>query len=143
MRHGDADSSGDRHLSHKGFVEVSHVLKQAKRMGLSVNAIRSSPLIRARETAEIARETFGIDYTVTNSLEPEGSPPEIYEELSTLKGTVLLVSHKPLVSQFLSDILGKEMHADFSTGTLAVVSGDPKQGGCIFVSMIPPKIPGS
>ena len=99
-------------------------------MGVSVNAIASSPFARARQTAEIAKRIFGVDFVVTNSLEPEGSPEEVYEELSKHKPTdsVLLISHQPLVSKLLSDILGTEPRVSFLTGTLAMVSvnGHPK-----------------
>lgn len=145
MRHGESDSEGERHLSRQGAGQVRSVLKLAEQIGLEVSKILSSPLARAVETAEIAKEIFGLKFAISNALETEGSPEEIYEELSKFKSqdVVLLVSHQPLVSKFLSDIVGAETGAEFSRGTLAIVRGDPKPRGCTLVSLIPPRVPTS
>jgi phosphohistidine phosphatase len=145
MRHGEAeatpDSSGERHLTQRGASQVAGVLNLAKQMGVTVNAIATSPLARAKDTAEIAKKVFGLDYAVTNALEPEGSPEEVYEELSKHKlgDSVLLISHQPLISKLLSDILGAETRVEFSTGTMAVVRGSVASGGGVLVLLIPPR----
>jgi len=148
MRHGEANansasrSDGERHLTDVGTVQVNKVLNTAKQLGANVNAIASSPLARAKETSEIAARIFGLQYTITNSLEPEGSPEGVYEELSKLDPvkSVLLISHQPLVSTLLADILGAEPKASFATGTLAMVKvdGHPKTASGTLVFLIPP-----
>jgi phosphohistidine phosphatase len=142
MRHGEADSAAERHLSKRGAEQVRTVLRLAEQIGLDVTKILSSPLARAVETAAIAKEVFGLEYTVSNSLEPEGSSEEIQEELSKFKSddVILLVSHQPLVSKFLSDMLGAESKVEFSRGTLAITRGDPAPGGCVLVSLISPEV---
>jgi len=153
MRHGQANanpvlgSDRERHLTDVGTVQVKTVLNTAKQLGAKINAIACSPLDRAKETAEIAAMIFGLQYSVTNSLEPEGSPEGVYDELSKLDPvkSVLLISHQPLVSILLADILGTEPKASFATGTLAIVKvdGDPKCGNGTLISLIPPYLEGN
>ncbi len=149
MRHGEAEanssSNGERHLTERGASQVTKTLHFANQMGVSINAIASSPLVRAKQTAEIAKRIFKVEYSITNSLEPEGSPEGIYEELSKHKPSdgVLLISHQPLVSKLLSNILGTESRVSFLTGTLAMVSvdGQPGTGQGILTLLIPSRIP--
>jgi phosphohistidine phosphatase len=147
MRHGEANTDsaradGERHLTDTGTVDANNVLNTAKQMGIKINAIASSPLARAKETAEIAARIFGKEYTVANSLEPEGSPEGVYDDLTKLdpSKSILLISHQPLVSTLLADILGGEPKASFATGTLAMVKvdGHPKSGSGALVFLMPP-----
>ena len=149
MRHGEAEanssSNGERHLTERGASQVTRVLHLANQMGASITSIASSPLVRAKQTAEIAKRIFKVDYVITNSLEPEGSPEAIYEELSNHKSSerMLLISHQPLVSRLLSDLLGAEARISFLTGTVAMVKVDeqPGTGRGMLVLLIPSQIP--
>ena len=153
MRHGQANANSvlardrEQHLTDVGTAQVNTVLNTAKQMGAKLNAIACSPLDRAKETAEIAARIFGLQYSVTNSLEPEGSPDGVYDELSKLDPvkSVLLISHQPLVSLLLTDILGTEPKASFATGTLAMVKvdGHPQTGSGTLISLIPPYLAGN
>ena len=149
MRHGEAEanssSNGERHLTERGASQVTRVLHFANQMGANITSIASSPLVRAKQTAEIAKRIFKVDYVITNSLEPEGSPEAIYEELSNHKSSerMLLISHQPLVSRLLSDLLGAEARISFLTGTVAMVKVDeqPGTGRGMLVLLIPSQIP--
>ena len=71
-------TSGDEQiLTPKGTLQVKHVLSSAKDLGAIINSIISSPVTRAKETAEIAKVIFGIDYAIANALEPESSPDAV------------------------------------------------------------------
>src|ERR1035438_9675222 len=67
MRHGDAlpqhgefhDDSG-RTLSPEGIIQVEQVAQGLKRQGVELNAIVSSPLVRARQTAEIVGQVLDV-----------------------------------------------------------------------------------
>ena len=108
MRHGESlvTSENEQPLTPRGKMQVTQVLRFAKEAGARMNFIVTSPVTRAKQTAEIAKAIFGVDYVVSNALEPESSPDAIYEELSKHKSTdsILLVSHKPQVLNLLSDI---------------------------------------
>ena len=150
MRHGEAEArpdETDRHLTEKGLIQVRSVLGWAKQMGLQVDSILSSPLTRAKETASLASSIFGTTNSVDNSLEPEGSPDEVYEALSKFgpSNVVLLVTHQPLVSILVEDILESKSQINMTTGSLAVVMAKdrPTQGSGVLLSLIPPFIPSS
>jgi phosphohistidine phosphatase len=145
MRHGEANpgSDGERRLTKLGAIQAKSVLEWARLLGADPSAIASSPLARAKQTAEIAKSVFGIDYKVANSLEPEGSAEEVYEEFSNHhedKGT-LLISHQPLVSKLLSYLLDAEANIAFAEGTVATVQVDrPKSRSGKLLLLIPPRI---
>lgn len=111
-------------------------------MGVRVDSILSSPVARAKETASLASAIFGPKLAVTNALEPEGSPEEVYEELARLEPSksVLLVSHQPLVSKLVEDILESAAPINMMTGSLAMVMAKdlPARGRGMLVSLIPP-----
>lgn len=147
MRHGEAvalEGETERHVTDKGLAQVNVVLNCANKMMVRVDAILSSPLTRAKETAALASSVFGPKYSVTNALEPESSPAEVYEELSRFEpsNTVLLVSHQPLVSKFVEDILDSRSPINMMTGSLAaiLVKDRPSSGRGVLLSLIPPFI---
>jgi phosphohistidine phosphatase len=148
MRHGEAEAKaeGERYLTKFGATESRKALEQAKNLGAKVNAISCSPLARAKETAQIASQVFNRTYEVSDSLEPESSPERVYEELvARLKSDMLIISHQPLVSKLLSDLLGVELSIPFGTSTIAVLSieGEPGSGSGTLVSLIPASLPTS
>ncbi len=137
MRHGRADT----HLTPDGVFETRRVLRMAKERGLRAGVMLSSPLPRAIETAEIAKKVFGVEYSISNSIEPEGSPDGVYEVLGKYspEEMILLVSHKPLVTLLVSDLTGEEIV--FDPGMLASVAttGFPEKANGKLVMLIPPR----
>ena len=143
MRHGEAEArpSLERHLTEFGAKESKKTLQVIKVLGYPVNAIACSPLERAKETAQVASEVFQIGYRVSDSLEPERLPVRVYLEVDPFQRKhVLLISHHPLVSKVLADLLGAELQFHFPPSTIAVVSVDEKPGTRLgtLVSMISP-----
>ncbi len=109
VRHGEAvdKSSGvtdeNRGLTEAGKFDLKNNLILAKEIaGPKLDLILSSPALRAVESAEIAKQVFGLTRVeVDDSLASESTPYELFESLTkypTLK-QVLLVSHQPLASQ--------------------------------------------
>lgn len=149
LRHGEAegrDGETERHLTNRGSAQVNSVLGLAKQMGVRVDSILSSPVARAKETASLASDIFGPKLAVTNALEPEGSPEEVYEELMRIEGkSVLLVSHQPLVSKLVEDFLESAVPINMMTGSLAMIMAKdrPSRGSGVLVSLIPPLIANS
>jgi phosphohistidine phosphatase len=132
VRHGEAEpkSSGtpdeNRGLTDQGKISLRNNLMTAKDILRStVDVVLSSPLLRAKESAEIARKIFGLHgFEVAESLEPEESPYEAYRTLTkySQRECVLIVSHEPLVSRILSGLLNwNERHFAFSTSAVAMI----------------------
>jgi len=129
LRHGIAEelaASGkdaDRKLTPEGRKRLTAILKRAAAGGVEPSLILSSPLVRARQTAEMAAK--GLGYTreilLTNALEPGGTPEGVWDELRAHRGEpqVLLTGHEPLFSQLGAYLLGAPtLEIDFKKGAL-------------------------
>ncbi|MGH2639689.1 MAG: phosphohistidine phosphatase SixA [Rhabdochlamydiaceae bacterium] len=148
LRHGEAEArpsadDGERHLTEEGSAQIRQVLGFAKQqLGIGIDLIFSSPLARARETARIANRVLGIkDYSVSNSLEPEGEPGDVCEELlrPNPRKRLLLVSHQPLVSRLLSSLLGSPNLA-MPTGCIACAEVDVLSQTSTLLFLVPPLV---
>lgn len=144
LRHGEAEAKSsskrdeDRQITNSGAARVRHVLGLAREWGTIVDEVYTSPLVRAKESAQIACDVFGLkNYKVMGSLEPSMTPYEVYGALSKLdvEKKILLVSHQPLVSALLSDLLGLGIDIAMPAGSLARVDteGLPRNGNGTLV----------
>jgi phosphohistidine phosphatase len=116
LRHGIAEDAGPqtpdatRELTDKGRAKLASVLHLARRAEVQPDLVLSSPLVRALQTAEMAREILGVESPVqqTSVLVPEGSPQAVWEELRGLRNLdgVLLAGHEPLLSHLTAWLLG-------------------------------------
>jgi phosphohistidine phosphatase len=118
MRHGLAVEKGetgdnsdhDRPLTPKGRQRVQRVAEAFVSLDIAVDTLLSSPLVRARQTAEILLRQWKIrrKLQVTDYLSP-GTPPDLLIALLLqLKGApqeILLVGHEPDLSQFAALLL--------------------------------------
>lgn len=120
LRHGIAEDAGPgkpdakRELTDKGRTRLAGVLRIARRAlkeeGRRPELILSSPLVRAVQTAETARDILGVESPVqqTGALIPEGNPRKVWEELRGLRklDAVLLAGHEPLMGHLAAWLLG-------------------------------------
>ena len=92
---------------------------------MSPSVIFTSPLMRAVQTAEAAREPElpSAEIKVTDALMPESSPEDVYQALSALKSaeSALLVTHYPLPGHLISDILGCEPSIEVQNGAIVYI----------------------
>ncbi|MDQ6676494.1 MAG: phosphohistidine phosphatase SixA [Acidobacteriota bacterium] len=115
LRHAIAHERGagqrdaDRELTKEGREKLSAVLKIAARSGVTPSRILTSPYLRARQTAEIARDALGSEEALyeTGTLTPESSPQMVWNELGDHRKeeSLLLVSHDPLLSNLVPFLL--------------------------------------
>lgn len=117
MRHGDAgpnkSSSADdnaRELTEHGRVDVRRLIEQLRDAGLTApSSILASPLIRARQTAEIVREIWkGSGDITTSQALVSGNILRMMSEVAShypQHHAVLLAGHEPSLSAFASAIL--------------------------------------
>ena len=151
LRHGIAEevaASGkdaDRRLTVEGRKRLGALLKRAAAGGVEPSLILSSPLVRARQTAEMAAKALGYsrEIVVTTALEPGGTPEEVWTELRTWRGEtqVLLAGHEPLFSQLGAFLLGTPgLEIDFKKGALMRVdcgSLGPRPRGALKWFLLP------
>jgi len=118
LRHAIAEERGplwsghdaDRPLTKKGAKKMRRIAAIMKESGLSFDLILSSPLRRARETAEIVADLFECRDRLkfTSHLKVGGSPAALVREINAKYGkltSILLVGHEPSLSGLISVLL--------------------------------------
>jgi phosphohistidine phosphatase len=119
LRHAEAGKSlparakdAERSLTAEGKEELEDVARALSRLKIRPDHIVSSPLKRARETAnEVAKalkERGKVE--IWDELKPEGSKQELYTRLSKLKpeSVVLCVGHEPYLTQMINEVMGHQ-----------------------------------
>src|SRR5262245_24125207 len=112
LRHGDAAEHGDprykeneRPLTSKGIQRTKQLAHTLREMEISFDVILSSPLTRARETAEIVARGHKGKVELTDHLSPSGSMEKLVGEIHAIypaPKSVLLTGHEPYLSAFIS-----------------------------------------
>lgn len=134
LRHGDAlpvgapgvESDHQRPLSDEGRKEIQAVAAALRKLNIHPTRILTSPLIRARETAEIVAQNLGdLPVLPWEELGNGFSPSGLLSRLRELapEESVVLVGHQPDLGQFAAFLLFGDTDADISL----------KKGGACFV----------
>lgn len=158
-RHGDAMDIGgrittdaERPLSKKGEEEAAAIGRALAKLDRCPKVILSSPLVRARQTSEWAREALKESRCVPElmecpELEPGASPPMYFKALlrARKERRILIVAHQPDVGRFISFLIsGGSMELQFAvkTGSVAVVEIDdiPLSSPGRLLALMPPKV---
>ena len=118
LRHGIALSNndpsviddGERPLTNKGVKRMRKAAKGLGRLGVSFDAVLTSPLLRARQTAEIVTSALGIESRLEeiSGLAPESTVEHLLFGLTRYQDRehLLLVGHEPLLSSTAAQLLG-------------------------------------
>ena len=148
LRHGVAaakddpafESDGERPLTKKGIKKFRKAARGIVRLGVSFDAILSSPLIRARQTADLLAEAVSQESCVDEmpALAPDSSPEQLLGELSIVEGKehVMLVGHEPLLGKLAAFLVNGKNNSE------SVIP--LKKGGIcrIEIEAVPPTQPG-
>ena len=129
LRHAKADfgSKGeDPPVSEQGEKQVAHVMKVAREnWGFSPTVVASSPILRARQTADIVKKSMGGNFKVAvdECLSPDSKPKDVLKFLSKLKrdDRVVLISHMPLIFELLYELIGGRGEVELLNGSIAAV----------------------
>ena len=126
MRHGIAaardDASvkhdGERPLTSKGIKRMRKAAKGMLRFAIPFDSVLTSPLLRARQTAEIVARTLGIEDRLEeiSGLAPESTVEHLVFGLTRYQERehLLLVGHEPLLSGFAGYLLGGQRAINLS-----------------------------
>lgn len=116
LRHGEAgnrmtvvEEDSERPLTPEGRIEMQKIAKSLKTVGLQTDRIYTSPLRRARETAEIAARILKIPILEEwDELRPDGGKEALYRKLARLEqnSRQILVGHEPHLSSMIGEIIG-------------------------------------
>jgi phosphohistidine phosphatase len=109
IRHGIAadpetyQNDQDRPLTPKGQAKTKAIAQQLKSWGLAFDEILTSPLVRARQTAEILKQAdLAPHLTITDTLAPMGSFADwlTWFRQQNHTNALALVGHEPDLSQW-------------------------------------------
>jgi phosphohistidine phosphatase len=146
MRHGLAVAQGStdypddskRPLTPEGKARMQQIAKGLKRLGIELDWIVSSPLVRAVQTAEAVAQTLqpGVPLDHSETLSPGGSAEGLIAYLAKHSGRrqVLVVGHEPDLGALAVRLIGAGRHAHLTF----------KKGGCCLILFddFPPRSPG-
>lgn len=127
VRHGLAATRGKkwpddtkRPLTHKGIAKMRDVAAGLKDLDVKFDAILSSPLIRARQTADVLHAELKCATPIeeTTLLAPGGRPADLVSHLRTHKKTarIALVGHEPDLGQLAAFLIGAKAPLVFKKG---------------------------
>src|ERR1044071_8918439 len=99
-----------RALTDEGRARMREIAKGLKRLGIELDLILASPLVRAVETAEIVAAGLGLskkDTRQTAGLAPGGSVDELFAEIKSHQEveSIALVGHQPDLGTLASRII--------------------------------------
>lgn len=152
FRHGEADwpakgkprAGDERQLTADGRRWVGKVVSVAeKELGFKPDRILSSPLARARETAEIARQTLDLksEVEIEECLQADAPVKDVYGALrKRAVGSVALVTHLPLIDHLVTDLLGGQSNIGLYSGSIAAIQckANPGHGKGSLRWLLPP-----
>ena len=136
LRHGIADAQAsadfDRHLTLEGRQQFSRAVRGLQSLGIELDRVLHSPLVRAVETAELLEPLLTGSRDVLPAL--ADAPGELLlEALAGAGERVALVGHEPWQSQVVAWLtcgdrrLGPAFH--LSKGAVVRLQGKPEASG--------------
>src|SRR5207245_4197073 len=136
-----------RPLTREGVERTKEVVRGLRVLKVRPDVILSSPLLRARETAEIAKEGLIADAKaeLVDELAPSAAPDQLIARLPDLaeKPVVLCVGHEPHISTTISAMVSGRTAASFDVkkaGACCIrFTGIPKAGAGTMLWLLPPK----
>jgi phosphohistidine phosphatase len=156
LRHGIAVERGtrgfeddfSRPLTPKGRRQLRKTAAVVKKLASKFDLILSSPLVRARQTAEIVAKELKCQKRLrfSNALAPGGGASILIRQLTREKGhpgKVLLVGHEPEMSRLISLLAtgGAQLQMDLKKGGLCKLEVEAlRDGQCAtLVWLLTPK----
>jgi phosphohistidine phosphatase len=129
IRHGIAAERGEeypddskRPLTSDGIARLRKEAKALDELGVAFDVILSSPLVRARQTADVFAETMKSKPAVslTDALTPAGGPSAVMQELAKhmKKGSIALVGHEPNLGELAAFLIGAKTPLPFKKGAI-------------------------
>jgi phosphohistidine phosphatase len=148
VRHAIAVERGDkstddaeRPLKHEGAARMREITKGLDDLGVKLDLILTSPLVRARQTAELLSKGLKGEPEIKPLalLAPGGSPSRIAEALGTLSKSrrIALVGHEPGLGELAAWLIGARAAVPFKKGGVCRIDVDEwppsRQGQLIWL----------
>jgi phosphohistidine phosphatase len=143
IRHGLAEERGDkwpddakRPLTDDGMSRMRKSIRGLSRLGVSFDVVLTSPLVRAKQTAEIAAGGVSPRPSIVtiDSLSPDGTFAAVVADLEkhAKKTRIALVGHEPHIGELAARLIGSRHAIDFKKGAVCRID----------LATLPPSGPG-
>jgi phosphohistidine phosphatase len=153
IRHGVAEERGDawpddskRPLTEDGTSRMRKAARGLSRLGVVFDIVLTSPLVRARQTAEIVAGGLAPRPSLVNldSLAPDAGYAALITELEkhARKPRIALVGHEPDIGELAARLIGSRRSIEFKKGAICRIDVDdiPPTGPGQLRWFITPKI---
>jgi phosphohistidine phosphatase SixA len=123
VRHGQAEPGQPddlRRLTPRGREQARLVALHLDAEQAPPDAVVSSPLLRARETAEEIGRAFGVEPEVDERLAPGASPDDVLAVVAGRGETIVAIGHEPDCGRAAAELGGGE-ERPFSAGETRLV----------------------
>jgi phosphohistidine phosphatase len=147
LRHGIAadvgpEGAGDaeRPLTPAGIEKIKEEARGLRRLGVRPDILLSSPLVRARQTAELVGHALGLESRLVDALAPGCDIARLRELLGEYRSAerVMVVGHEPDFSELIGILTGGS-RIQLKKGGLARVDLETVDAGAgILIWLLPP-----
>lgn len=153
IRHALAEDRGDawpddakRPLSEDGMSSMRKAARGLARLGVTIDVVLTSTLVRAKQTAEIVAGGLNPRPPVStvDSLAPGGTYQAIVADLEkqTRRKHIAIVGHEPGIGEFAARLIGSRHPIEFKKGAVCRIDVDsiPPSGPGDLRWLLTPKI---
>jgi phosphohistidine phosphatase len=153
IRHAVAEERGDdwpddtkRPLSEDGASRMRKSARGLDRLGITLDVVLTSPLVRARQTAEIVATALNPrpPIVTVESLGPGGTYQAITSDLEkqTRRTRIGIVGHEPGIGELAARLVGSRHPIEFKKGAICRIDVDtiPPSGPGDLVWFVTPRI---
>jgi phosphohistidine phosphatase len=124
---------------------MKKIVRGLNEMGVELDVILTSPLVRTRQTADIVAGGRGKPPVQTiNALKPSGTSAAVIEELAKYqdKRTVALVGHEPNIGELAARLIGADSPLPFKKGAICRIDFEslPPNGIGELRWFLPPRV---
>ncbi len=140
------EGSEEWHVTEGGRRSASQVASVASReLGFRPELILASPCAAAQETIAPLQEALGVHANVATeaAIDADAALPDFYRALESRGSveSVAIVTHVPLISRLLPDLLGVDSPIELPQGGIACIQcrDGVRSGAGTLVWLLPPK----
>jgi len=141
VRHGLAEP-GDpydqsRLLTERGQAQAAGAARWIKQQLSGAAQVWASPYVRTQQTAQPIAAALCCEVETHGCLEPDQTPQKVVDDLVDQSGSIILVTHLPLVGRLASLLIdGQVMDQPWSPAEVWKLKGEVFASGCLDSSAV-------
>ena len=145
-RGSDYPDDSKRPLTSDGAAKFRKEAKALAALDIELDVVISSPLVRAKQTAEILAQALSTKPSVvmSDSLAPAGTPAAVFQELAKhmRKGRIALVGHEPNIGELAARLINSRTPLEFKKGAICRIDFEvfPPKGSGQLQWFVPPRL---